>query len=57
MKNNLKRFPLISGIGFAACLATFIIALINSRYIVSVVFLLAAIYCIGHFISCFKDNN
>lgn len=53
----MKKVSLIAGIGFAACLATFIIALINSRYIVSVVFLLAAIYCIGHFISFFKDNN
>lgn len=57
MKKRFKTVSIIAGIGFAACLATFIIALINSRYIVSVAFSLAAIYCIGHFISCFKDNN
>ncbi len=43
-----KISSVVAIIGFIACLASFIIALINSKYIVSIVFLVAAIYLINH---------
>lgn len=49
MKTKYKPLAVVSIIGFIACIASFIIALINSKYVVSVAFLLAAIYCINHF--------
>ncbi len=49
MKTKYKPLAVVSIIGFIACIASFIIALINSKYVFSVAFLLAAIYCINHF--------
>ncbi len=52
----MKKVELVAIIGFIACLASFIIALINSKYVISIIFLFAAIYCINHFLSL-KNNK
>gem|GEM_PF-6450374 len=54
---NNKTLAVVAIIGFIACLASFIIALINSKYIVSIMFLFSAIYCINHFSLSLKSNK
>lgn len=53
----IKISTIVAVIGFVACFASFIIALFNSKYIISIIFLLSAIYCISHFVSRVKNKN
>ena len=53
----IKISTIVAVIGFLACFASFIIALFNSKYIIAIMFLLSAIYCISHFVSCVKNKN
>lgn len=46
-KFGLKTRKIIGIIGFVVCLISFVIALIKSNYITSVLFLLAAIFCLN----------
>ena len=51
-RNTIKSKPFViaSIIGFVACLASFILALINLKYITAIIFISAAVYCLNHFV-------
>ena len=56
MKEKTKKMiTAISAAGFIACMISFIIALINSRYIGAVIFLAAAVFCFGQAVSYHKS--
>lgn len=55
--NNSKIFAVVSVIGFVACISSFAIAIVNANYIGFLLFLLAGLYCMNHFITYLKHRK
>ncbi len=63
MKKDFKEFTnsitvaIIATIGFIACLISFILAIMNQKYIIAVLFLLSSLYCLKHAIIYIKHKK
>ena len=54
---NSTAVAIIAAIGFVACFISFIIGIMNQKYIVAVLFLFASLYCLNHTLLYIKYNK